>query len=137
MQNRFTKLLVLFLLVCASIMYAQTVGTLSGTITSPSGAAVANAAVTLTNASTNASTRVLTAPDGTFTIAGVPPGTYKLEVESAGYKRSSQQNLVLTAGGTGPINITLQPGSMSESVEIKAHAPIIQTDNNEMAVGLN
>src|SRR5581483_3984079 len=48
-----------------------------------------------------------------------------------------QQNLDLSGNGPGTINITLEPGSMSESVEIKAHAPMIQTDNNEMAVGLN
>src|SRR5438477_4731291 len=137
MQNRFTQLLVLLLFACAAIGYAQPAGgTLSGTITSPSGAAVANAAVTVTNTSTNASQRVLTAPDGTFTISGLTPGTYRLEVESAGYKRTSQQSLDLT-GTPGPITITLEPGSMSESVEIKAHAPMIQTDNSEMSVGLN
>src|SRR5581483_5885381 len=138
MQNRFTQLLVLLLFACASITYAQPAGgTLSGTITSPSGAAVANAAVTVTNTSTNASQRVLTGPDGRFTMSGLTPGTYRLEVESAGYKRTSQQNLDLSGNGPGTINITLEPGSMSESVEIKAHAPMIQTDNNEMAVGLN
>src|SRR5207344_2475731 len=98
----------------------------------PSGAAVANAAVTITNTNTNASQRVLTGPDGTFRISGLTQGTYRLEVESAGYKRTSQQSLDLTSNH-GPIHITLEPGSMSESVEIKAHAPMIQTDNNEMA----
>src|SRR5215471_1821600 len=137
MEKRFSKLLVLLLLICVPVMYAETPGTLSGTIKTPSGAAIPNAAVTLTNASTNASTRVLTAPDGTFSIVGVPPGTYKIDVEAAGYKRSSQQNLVLPAGGKAPINITLQLGNKNESVEIKARAPMIQTDNSEMAVGLN
>ena len=137
-QSIFLKLFVCLLFACVPMIYAQTTGgTLSGTITSPSGAAVANAAVTVTNTSTNAAQRVLTAPDGTFTVSGLTPGTYKLEVESSGFKRTSQQSLDLTATGPGPINITLEPGSMSESVEIKAHAPMIQTDNNEMSVGLN
>src|SRR5579871_3436450 len=70
MQNRFLQLFVLLLIVCVPTICAQQPGgTLSGTITSPSGAAVANAAVTVTNTSTNAAQRVLTAPDGTFTIS--------------------------------------------------------------------
>jgi Carboxypeptidase regulatory-like domain len=138
MHNRFLKLFFCFLAVCVALIYAQTTGgTLSGTVTSPTGAAVANAAVTITNTSTNAAQRVLTASDGTFTVSGLTPGSYKLEVESSGFKRSSQQSIDLTAGAPGPITITLEPGSMSETVEIKAHAPMIQTDNNEMSVGLN
>src|SRR5689334_7859139 len=129
MHKRLTKLFSCLLFACVTMTYAQpTGGTLSGTITSPSGAAVANAAVTVTNTSTNAAQRVLTAPDGTFTVSGLPPGTYKIEVESSGFKRTSQQNLELTTSAMGPLNITLEPGSMSESVEIKAHAPMIQTE---------
>jgi hypothetical protein len=81
--------------------------------------------------------RVLTGPDGTFTIAGLPPGTYRIEVQSAGFKRTTQQNIVLTAGAPITFNIILTPGSMNETVEIKGRAPVIQTEGNEMSLGLN
>jgi hypothetical protein len=119
------------------MIWAQaTGGNFTGTVTTPSGSPVANAAVTITNTSTNVSQRVLTGPDGTFTISGLAPGSYKLEVESAGYKRTTQQNVELAAGGPA-IAITLEPGSMSETVEIRGRAPMIQTDNSEVATGLN
>src|ERR1041385_1791888 len=137
MLNRVSKLLLYLLVACVPMIWAQaTGGNFTGTVTTPSGSPVANAAVTITNTSTNVSQRVLTGPDGTFTISGLAPGSYKLEVESAGYKRTTQQNVELAAGGPA-IAITLETGSMSETVEIRGRAPMIQTDNSEVATGLN
>src|SRR5437867_1861232 len=137
MPNNITKFILCLLLVCVPMVWAQTTGgTLSGKITSPSGAGVANAAVTITNVSTNVSQRLLTGPDGTFTIAGLAPGTYKVEIESAGFKRTAQQNIELQATGPSTINITLEPGSSAETVEVKGRAPVVQSENGEVSTGV-
>jgi hypothetical protein len=137
MPNNITKLILCLLFVCVPMVWAQTTGgTLSGKITSPSGTGVANAAVTITNVSTDVSQRVLTGPDGTFTIAGLAPGAYKVEIESAGFKRTAQQNIELQATGPSTINITLEPGSTAETVEIKGRAPAVQSENGEVSTGV-
>jgi hypothetical protein len=110
--------------------------TLSGKITSADGTGISNAAVTITNVNNNTSQKVLTAADGTFTISGLAPGTYRLDVETAGYKRTTQQNIILQATGATPVNITLERGNINETVEIKGHSPSIQSQSGEVSVGL-
>ena len=125
-----------FLLTCAAVWAQAVSGTLSGRVTSAAGAGVPNAAVTVTDAGTNASQKVLTGPDGTFSISGLAPGTYRVDVETAGYRRTSQQSVELTAGGA-TVNITIEPGSSNETVEIQAAAPNTQSENGQIATAIN
>jgi len=136
-MDKFITRLTCALLFTGVVLWSQVVnGTLTGRVTSANGNAVPNAAVTITNVGTNASQRVLTGSDGTFTVSALPPGTYRMEVESAGYKRASQQNIELSATGPATVNITLEAGSTNETVEIKAQAPAIQQNSGEIGVGL-
>ncbi len=134
------KLLLQLAAVCllsVAAVWAQAVnGTLSGKVTSAAGAVIPNAAVTITNVNTNASQKVLTGPDGSFSVAGLAPGTYRLDVETAGYKRTSQRNVELTATGPSTVNITLETGNINETVEIKASAPAVQDRSGEISTGL-
>ncbi len=126
----------ILLLSVATALWAQVAGgTLSGKITSASGAAVPNAEVTITNTNTNATQKVLTGPDGSFTVA-VPPGTYRVDVVTAGFKRTSQQNIQLTTTNPAAVNIVLEVGNPNETVEIKGTTPVTQDDNGEVGVGL-
>ncbi len=125
---------VLALSACAALWGQSVGGTLSGRITSADGNPVPNAAITVTNAQTSASQKALTGTDGTFSISALPPGTYKVDVESSGYKRTSQQNIELTATGPATVNITLEAGNTNEIVELKGTAPMTQTDNGEVSV---
>lgn len=125
------------LLLASAMLWGQAVGgTLSGRITSAAGTPVPNAAITVTNVDNNASQKVLTGPDGTFVIAGLPPGTYRMDVETAGYKRTTEQNVELTTAGQ-TINITLEAGNMNETVEIRASSPAVETFGGQVAMGLN
>src|SRR5437588_10694204 len=103
----FLLFLSLILIVAAG---AQTTGTLSGTVFSSAGAPMSSAAVTVTPVAGGASQRVLTSNDGTFTIVGLPPGTYRVDVEAGGFKRSSIQNIEMVAGNPAQIRVELQQG---------------------------
>lgn len=107
-------------------------GTLTGKVTSAEGTGIPNATVTATNTSTNASQNVLTAADGSFSIM-LPPGTYRVDVETAGYKRTSQQDVVLSTTGPTSVNVTLEAGNMNETVEIRGHSPAVQTANGDVS----
>ncbi len=136
-KKRMILLLVCLLLLPLAPIWAQaTGGTFSGRVTNASGANVPNAAVTITEINTNATQRVLTGPDGTFSIGGLAVGTYRVDVEITGYKRTSQQNIELTASGPVSVNVTLEAGNVNETVEVQGSAPVIQTDNAQIGVAL-
>jgi hypothetical protein len=137
MRKTVLQFVCVLLLSAATTLWSQTgAGTLSGRVTNATGAGVPNAAVTVTNVNSNASVKALTGSDGTFSVAGLAPGTYRVDIETAGYKRTSQQNIELAATGPATVNITLEAGSINESVELKGTAPAIQTGNAEHSVGL-
>ena len=116
---------------------AQTTGTFSGTVNNSAGAPVSGAAVTVTPVAGGASQRVLTSGDGTFTIVGLPPGTYRVDVEVAGYKRSSVQNVELAPGGPAQIRVELQQGDTRETVEVQGSAVLIEPDKAEISKALD
>ncbi len=136
MRKTLITLIYGIILSAAAMLWGQTgSGTLSGKITNAQGATVPKATVTVTNTSNNASQKVLTAPDGTFTITALVPGAYRIEVEIAGYKRTSAQDVQLNTGSNN-VNLTLQPASTTETVEIKGQAPVTQTESGEVATSL-
>jgi hypothetical protein len=131
------KYILSFLFAVVSLLTAQQVnGRLSGKITSAAGATIPNAAVTITNTSTNATQRVLTGPDGAF-VVDLGPGVYRVEVESQGFKRTTQQNVELKATGPTTLTIRLEPGSINETVEIKGRAPAVQSEGGQMEMGID
>ena len=135
MHKLLLRVTCLLLLSAAAVLWAQSsTGTLSGKINAPAGAPVPNAEITVTNVNTNASQKVLTGSDGSFSIAGLPPGTYRVDVVTAGFKRTTQHNIELST--TAAVNIVLEAGNTNETVEIQGTSPATQDDNGEVGVGL-
>ncbi len=99
-KHRITLYLFFFPLVLAFGLWAQASGTLSGTVMNSAGAAVPNATVTITPVGGGAAQKALSGQDGQFSIAGLPQGTYQVEVESSGYKRTSVENAQLERHGS-------------------------------------
>jgi len=126
-----------FMALAATALWAQSLGgTLSGRVVSADGAAVPNAAITIINVNTNASQKSVAGSDGTFSVSGLPPGTYRVEVEMAGFKRTSQQNIELTATGPATLNITLEAGDANSTVQIQGTASLTQGDNGEISIAI-
>ena len=108
---------------------AQTAGegTISGTVTDSTGAAVPDAVVTATDVSTNRSAQRVSTSTGAYTIAPLPPGTYTLRVEAKGFKTLKQENLVVNALGVLTFNPSLTIGEATETVEVTAAPPVLDT----------
>jgi len=75
------------------------------------------------------SQRVLAGSDGTFTISGLPPGSYRVDIEYSGYKRSSVQNIDLTAGVCANIRVELERGNAQETVEVQGTAVLVNDES--------
>jgi len=123
------RILGLFLL-CAVAVSAQTnKGGISGTVLDANGAAVAGATVTITNLSTNQSTKVTTSETGAFSVSSLEPVTYSVVVERAGFKKAILEKVKVDTATMGTANVTLETGAVAETVTVTADAPLINTES--------
>ncbi|MGA2271638.1 MAG: carboxypeptidase-like regulatory domain-containing protein, partial [Bryobacteraceae bacterium] len=124
-------LCVLTLLMAATVVtgWSQAVNaTLLGTVTDASGAVVPNAKVTITEVNTGISRSGQTNESGNYTFPNLPPGQYSVAVEAAGFKKETRRDIALLVNTTQRVDIQLQPGNVSETIEVTAAAPALQTD---------
>src|SRR4051794_1955250 len=118
-------------LVCAAaitILAQAPTGQINGTVTDPSGAVVAGAEVSATNAATNVRRATTTNEDGLFNLPALPPGIYTLLVDAKGFPKQVREGLELQVGQTAKIDFTLQIGNVSETVQVAAQAPMLQSE---------
>jgi len=116
------KLWLLFLFVSGAVLQAQDVsGTIEGIVLDPTGAGVPKAHVTVTNTDRNAVERSLeTDVAGNYTAPDIPIGNYVLKVEANGFQTQTVSGIVLNVRDDLKINITLQVGQVTETVDVKA-----------------
>ena len=109
-------------------------GRISGTVTDSSGAVIPNAAVTVTNNATNLVRTAVTDESGYYTVTNLPVGTYTVTVERTGFKKANQTDNALTADTRLTINVTLETGAVSETVEVSTAAgETVNTTSGEVA----
>lgn len=102
--------------------------TLVGTVQDSTGAAVANAKVTVTETNTNISRTTQTNDSGNYVFPDLPPGTYKVTAELAGFKRATRANVDVVVNTTLRIDLDLQAGDITETVTVEADTAILQTE---------
>jgi len=123
----------LFVLLTASAvasLSAQTfTGTIFGTVTDPTQAVIPQATVAIFNTDTNARTEVKTDANGAYIAPLLPPGPYRLEVESTGFKKSVREGLILQVQQQARVDAVLQIGAVTDSVIVLASAPVLEVSN--------
>ncbi len=107
--------------------------TILGTVTDPTGAAVANAAIVITNTDTGVTRNLTSNTDGQYVAPELHIGRYTVRVTASGFKASEQQNLVLAVGDRMRIDFKLVVGSVQEQVTVEANAVAVQTDSGEVS----
>src|SRR5262249_10662526 len=103
-------------------------GSITGRVVDNSGAAVANANVTITNTATNVSSSTTTNGDGDYTALYLIPGPYSVTVEVAGFKKSTRQNIEIRVGDKAQIDLRLEVGNVSDTVNVTSDAPLLETN---------
>ncbi|MBI3650324.1 MAG: TonB-dependent receptor [Acidobacteria bacterium] len=121
--------LLVLLLSCWSLSAAaqEITATVNGQITDSSGAAVANAEITLTSLATKETRIVKSNDEGYYTLPLIKPGIYDLSVKLQGFKEYINKGLELLVNDRKTLNIALEPGQVSESVTVTAETPIVQS----------
>ena len=138
-QPSFSMLLVLFVAVLflvesQSALAQDVVGRISGTVTDSQGSVVSGAKVTITDEATGVSRPPLTTSgSGLFVADSLPVSTYRVTVELGGFKKTSVAGNSLTAGGRLTVNVTLEPGTVTETVSVEAAPVAINTTSGEIA----
>ncbi len=107
--------------------------TLTGVVTDQNGAALAGAHVSVLNVNTNAVTKVDTNSSGVYTAAQLLPGAYSVTTDIAGFKRSVDTGITLTVGAQATLNVVLQVGDVSQTIEVQANAELINTSSAEIS----
>ncbi len=108
-------------------------GQFTGVVTDPSGAAIPNAKVTVTNMGTSLSVTTTSNQNGVYVVKELPVGTYKITAEAKGFKTRTDTNLVLNAGTIQRVDFGMQLGQAQEIVEVTGEAATVNTEDSKLA----
>ena len=145
MKSRFwssiQRLVTVALLVasCGALLYAQstTDGAIGGTVYDTNGAVVANAKVVVRNNGTNAETTLTTDGSGYFRVNKLQPGSYTVAISEQGFAPFKSEQVIVQVGSVTELSPHLAVGGSTETVEVSAEAPQINSSTPEFAPTLN
>ena len=123
---------VAFLLLAVPVPFVRAQSTnasVTGRVTDPSKAAIAETKVAAFNLGTNFRYESATNGAGEYTLANLPPGTYRMEVEKPGFKKIVKPDVILHVQDALAIDFEMTIGSASESVTVEAGAPLVNTES--------
>ena len=114
------------LFLAAAAAFAQDRGSIRGTVTDPSGAAVPDAAVTARNKDTGLTQVTRSSADGQYNLPYLPVGNYSVTIERAGFRKAEQTGVRVDVATVAGIDVVLTVGSIDQTVEVTAASPILE-----------
>ena len=125
-------------LVCSTLLFSQsTGGRILGRVSDPTGAVLAGVKVTLTNEATGVSSSTTTSGSGDYVFPQVPVGSYRVEFDLTGFKKSVQRGINLDLNQVMTVNSTLQIGQTKEIVEVTSEAPLVDTTSTQLGASMD
>jgi hypothetical protein len=120
------------LLFAAGLLLAQDRGTIRGTVSDPTGAAVPDSTVTARNVNTGLTQTGKTGVDGIYTILYLPVGAYAVVVERTGFRKAEAANVVVNVNTVVNLDMQLVVGSVDQTVEVSSVAPLLETTGTNL-----
>ena len=111
--------------------------TLVGTVTDSSGAVVPHAQVKITNQGTGAVSNVAANDSGNYEFTFLQPGSYTVNVVSSGFKTNERKNVDVTVNTTTRVDVSLEPGSSSQTITVTAAPALLQTDRADVTAQID
>ena len=121
----------LLAILIAPALHAQMSAALSGSVTDPSGAAVAAAQVTATNVDTDVSRTSVTDSSGRYQFVAVPLGSYEVRVKKDGFAEAVRSGIHLVLGQDAIANVRLKIGQVSQQVKVQEDVPIVSVTTRD------
>jgi Carboxypeptidase regulatory-like domain len=135
-KGRYFAAIFAFLLLGAFCSFAQE-ATIVGTVTDPSGAALPNAAITITHVETGEIRSASTGDSGQYVAPDLVIGHYNVTVKAAGFGESVRNNIVLNVNDRTRVDFVLRVGTKQEEVTVESNAVEVQTDTGEVSTVIN
>ncbi len=117
--------------------FAQSTGSIVGTVTDATGAVLPNASVSVKNQGTGETHSLKTDSAGLYSLASLAPGNYTIQVEAPGMQTMLAKDLVVSVGTTSTQNFTLKVASTSTTIEIQGGAPVIESSSVSVGTVIN
>ncbi len=137
MQRLMSCFLLLLLVTAHSVPAQTTSGSIAGSITDPNQATISNATIKIVDEAKGFTLTAATDSDGRFVFPQVPPGTYKLTVEAAGFKKLERTEIVLVANDKLALgDLTVEVGTTTETVTVVAGATQVQAESAERSYAI-
>src|SRR5687767_14959483 len=127
-----TVLAAVLVLLCATAAFAQTTGSVNGTVTDNTGAVLPGVTVTATSPIMMGVQTAITNESGTYRFPSLPPGTYRVSYELAGFNGIVREGIVVNLGFTATINVQLQLASLQETVTVSGESPLVDVTNSNI-----
>ena len=102
-------------------------GSIAGRVTDPQAASIIGVAIVLTHNETNVTSRSVSNQDGYFEVNLLQPGMYSVAAEAAGFKKLTRRGVELSTGGRIELELRLELGQVSETVDVTESAPLLDT----------
>lgn len=124
-----------FLLVMGTgTLFGQgTSGTITGTVTDPSGAVVPGATVSVLNQANGVDFHMTSNNAGVFSVSSLLPGKYTVTVSAKGFKTYANRDLEMTINQTLRVNVALEVGAQSQTINVEAAAPLVNTEEGRLS----
>ncbi len=121
-----------------STTLAQAVyGSILGTVTDPQGGAVSDAKVTVTSVTKSTVVETTTNESGNYTVTHLIPDVYKVHIEAQGFKTTDIPSIQVSADSSAHVDVTMQVGAVTQSVEVTGEIPQLQTDRADVDVSFS
>ena len=132
--SKITIAIVIFAVFGAGMLAQDPRGKILGLVTDTSGAVIPGASVTAIHREMNTRTPTVTNQAGNYELPFLLPGTYQLVVEAKGFKRYTREPIGVRVGDSITLNVTLEVGAATESINITAEAPLLESSTASLGL---